>query len=190
MTEPAALIFDCDGTLADTMPIHFLAWQEAIKPAGLVFDEDRFYSLGGVPTDKIIALLCEEQGKSVDVAELTDIKEAAYAKLIGQVEPIEPIVAIARENHGKLPLAVGSGGIRATVVPTLETIGILDLFDHIVTAEDTERHKPEPDVYLHACESTRRRASPMPSLRGHRPRHRIRNAGRHGVVRCSRGPHS
>ncbi len=151
MREPAALIFDCDGTLADTMPIHFLAWQEAIKPAGLLFDEDRFYSLGGVPTDKIIALLAEEQGVSVDVAKLSETKEEAYARKISEVEPIEPIVAIAREHHGRLPLAVGSGGTRPTVIATLETIGIIDLFDHIVTAEDTTLHKPEPDVYLHAA---------------------------------------
>ncbi len=152
MTQPAALIFDCDGTLADTMPIHFLAWQEAVEPAGLVFDEDRFYSLGGVPTDKIIALLSEEQNKPVDVTQLAIEKEEAFDKLISRVEPIEPIVAIVKEHHGQLPLAVGSGGIRATVIATLEAIGIRDMFEHIVAAEDTERHKPEPDVYLRAAE--------------------------------------
>ena len=152
MPQPAALIFDCDGTLADTMPIHFLAWQEAIKPAGLEFSEERFYSLGGVPTDKIIALLCDEQNKSVDIAEIDRAKEDAYTALINRVEPIEPIVDIARQHHGQIPLAVGSGGYRDTVMATLKTIGILNLFDHIVAAEDTERHKPEPDVYLRAAE--------------------------------------
>jgi beta-phosphoglucomutase family hydrolase len=152
MTQPAALIFDCDGTLADTMPIHFLAWQETMNAVGLVFDEDHFYSLGGVPTDKIIAMLCEEQNKSVDIPQASQAKEDAYSRLIDKVEPIEPIVAIAREHHGKIPLAVGSGGYRETVIATLKTIGILDLFEHIVAAEDTKRHKPEPDVYLRAAE--------------------------------------
>ncbi|MFK7817665.1 MAG: HAD family hydrolase [Planctomycetaceae bacterium] len=152
MNQPAALIFDCDGTLADTMPVHFLAWQEAIKPAGLTFDEDHFYRLGGVPTDKIFAMLCEEQNKTADVDKLSQTKEAAYEALIHQVKPIEAIVAVARENHGRIPLAVGSGGYRETVISTLKTIGILELFDHIVAAEDTQRHKPEPDVYLRAAE--------------------------------------
>ena len=152
MTQPAALIFDCDGTLADTMPIHFLAWQETMNAVGLVFDEDHFYRLGGVPTDKIIAMLCEEQNKSVDIPQASQAKEDAYSRLIDKVEPIEPIVAIAREHHGKIPLAVGSGGYRETVIATLKTIGILDLFEHIVAAEDTKRHKPEPDVYLRAAE--------------------------------------
>ena len=152
MVQPDAIIFDCDGTLADTMPIHFLAWQEVVKPAGLIFDEDRFYSLGGVPTGTIIGMLGEEQGKSVDIAQMCRDKDAAYTALIGGIEPIEPIIAVAREHHGHIPMAVGSGSNRETVIATLKAIEVLGLFEHIVTAEDTERHKPEPDVFLRAAE--------------------------------------
>lgn len=152
MTTPKALIFDCDGTLADTMPIHYLAWQEGIQPAGLTFDEEQFYRLGGVPTIQIIELLAEQQGKSVDPAAICQAKEDAYMEMIERVEPIAPVISIARENYGKLPLAVGSGGYRDTVMATLNTIEAVGLFEHIVTAEDTERHKPEPDVYLKAAE--------------------------------------
>jgi beta-phosphoglucomutase-like phosphatase (HAD superfamily) len=151
-TEPAALIFDCDGTLADTMPIHFLAWQEALNPTGLVFSEDQFYGLGGMPTDKIIDLLSNEQSVKVSVDDVCEQKEQAYIRLIEQVEPIEPVVAIAREHFGKLPMGVGSGGYRDVVKSTLDIIGVRDLFQCVVGAEDTERHKPEPDVYLHVAD--------------------------------------
>lgn len=152
MTKPKALIFDCDGTLADTMPIHFLAWQEGIKPAGLVFQEDHFYELGGMPTVQIIQLLADQQGLTVDAEAISKAKEAAYVALIEQVKPISPIVQIAREHHGQIPMAVGSGGYRDTVLATLKAIDAQHLFDQIVTAEDTQRHKPEPDVYLHAAD--------------------------------------
>ncbi|MFN3189975.1 MAG: HAD family hydrolase [Aureliella sp.] len=147
-----AIIFDCDGTLADTMPVHYLAWQEGIRPAGLTFDEDQFYRLGGVPTIQIIELLAEQQGKTVDAAAISQAKEAAYLELIGRVKPIEPVLTVAQENYGKIPLAVGSGGYRDTVMATLHAIEAVGLFEHVVTAEDTQRHKPEPDVYLRAAE--------------------------------------
>lgn len=146
--DDAALIFDCDGTLADTMPLHFIAWQNVLTGYGFKFNEDLFYSLGGQPTDRIVATLATEQNIEVDVMQVTEEKEAAFLALIDQVQPIEPIVEIARKYHGKLPMGVGSGGQRAVVKQILEILGIESLFDCMVGSEDTERHKPEPDVFL------------------------------------------
>jgi len=143
-----ALIFDCDGTLADTMPLHYVAWQNVLTGYGFEFDEDLFYSLGGQPTDRIIDKLSREQNIDVDVMKVTHEKEAAFVDLIEQVQPVKPIVEIARQYHGKLPMGVGSGGQREVVKQTLSVLSLQDLFDCVVGSEDTERHKPEPDVFL------------------------------------------
>ena len=60
-------LFDCDGTLADTMPAHYRGWLTVTEPHGLPFDEDRFYSMGGRPTREIIATLAAEKGLDLDV---------------------------------------------------------------------------------------------------------------------------
>ena len=146
--EVEALIFDCDGTLADTMPLHFIAWQNVMTGYGFKFDEDQFYSLGGQPTDRIVDKLAREQNIVVDVMQVTHEKEAAFLELIDQVQPIVPIVDVARKYHGKLPMGVGSGGQRDVVKQILAILEIESLFECVVGSEDTELHKPEPDVFL------------------------------------------
>ena len=146
-----ALIFDCDGTLTDSMPVHYISWHATLSRHGVVFEEDRFYALGGMPTDKIIAMLSVEQGIPLDHVALAREKEADFLNQLHLVVPIEPVVRIVREQHGKLKMAVASGGWRQVVRRQLELIGYLDHFDAIVAAEDTERHKPEPDVFLEAA---------------------------------------
>jgi len=102
------LIFDCDGTLADTMPLHWRAWQAIAARYGIRFPIDRFYSLGGVPSRDILKMLSGEQGLGLDHLAVAREKEAEYLPLIAQVEPINAVVGIARENFGKLPMAVAS----------------------------------------------------------------------------------
>ena len=148
----AALIFDCDGTLADTMPIHYVAWVAALSEVGLTFPEEQFYAFGGMSTEKIIRILAEEQQvHGIDVAALNQRKESMYLESLVHVQPIEVVTQVARRYHGTLPLAVGSGGERWVVEKTLRQIGLFELFATIVGADDTERHKPEPDVYLEAA---------------------------------------
>lgn len=146
-----ALIFDCDGTLADTMPAHYLAWQEILRPLGVEFPLDRFYAMGGMPTDRIVVELCGEAAKALDVDKLVRDKAAAFEKKIGEVQPIAKVVDVARAHRGKTPMAVASGGQRRTVELTLAQIGVRDWFPVVVTAEDTHRHKPDPDVFLEAA---------------------------------------
>ncbi len=148
-TKPGALIFDCDGTLADTMPAHYLAWLSVLQPFGIPFPEDRFYGLGGRPTVEIAKLLLH--GTGADIHQIARAKEDAFVANIGDVLPIEKVVRIAREGRGVMPMAVASGGYRTVVEMTLRQVGLLDWFPVIVTAEDTARHKPEPDVFLEAA---------------------------------------
>src|SRR5580765_7133009 len=108
---PLGLIFDCDGTLADTMPLHWRAWRAITQRHRLEFPEDRFYSLGGVPSRDILKMLSEEQGVPLDHLAVAREKEEAYLPLLPQVQPVHEIVAIAKENHGQMPMAVASGGV-------------------------------------------------------------------------------
>lgn len=147
------LIFDCDGTLADTMPLHFRAWQETLDRYKMELSEDRFYALGGQPTVNIVELLAKEQGIDLVPETVSNEKEAAFLERLYEVKPIEPIVDIVRQHHGQLPMAVASGSHREVVKTVLRIIGLSDLFDdhRIVGAEDTELHKPNPDVFLEAA---------------------------------------
>src|SRR5439155_7006056 len=112
---PEGIIFDCDGTLADTMPLHWRAWQVITARHRLNFAEERFYALGGVPSRDILKMLSDEQGLALDHLEVAREKEAAYLPLIAQVEPIHTVVEIARANYGKIPLAGASGGSRKVI---------------------------------------------------------------------------
>jgi beta-phosphoglucomutase-like phosphatase (HAD superfamily) len=148
---PRGIIFDCDGTLADTMPLHWRAWQVVAGRHGFHFPEDRFYALGGVPSRDILKMLNREQGLGLDHLAVAHEKEAEYLPLIAQVEPINVVVGVAREHHGKVPLAVASGGNRRVIGQVLDHLGIKHLFDAIVTSEDVTCQKPAPDIFLEAA---------------------------------------
>lgn len=146
------LIFDCDGTLADTMPAHYRAWTSMLDRYGIPFPEPRFYAMGGMPTASIIRVLAAEAGVPVaDLDAMVREKEAAFLTHLDAVRVIEPVLAVVGAYRGKLPVAVASGGYRDTVTRTLERLAIRDWFDAMVVAEDTPRHKPEPDVFLEAA---------------------------------------
>ena len=154
MQRPArAFIFDLDGTLADTMPAHFVAWTKVVRRYGLLFPEVRFYSLGGVPTTKIAAMLIQEARVSLDPQVIALEKEQAYFDSLAPagIQAIEPVLELARRHRAEGPLAIASGGVRRVVMRSLEALGIADWFGAIVAAEDTTRHKPDPDVFLEAA---------------------------------------
>lgn len=146
------LIFDCDGTLADTMPAHHRAWVAMLQPHGIPFPEDRFYAMGGMPTAQIIRVLAQDAGVVVhDVEAMVHQKERLFLQMLDAVQPIVPVVAIANAYRGQLPMAVASGGYRDVVGRTLDRLQLRSWFQAMVTAEDTQRHKPEPDVFLEAA---------------------------------------
>ena len=149
--EPRGLVFDCDGTLADTMPLHWRAWQEITRRYNLHFPEDRFYALGGVPSRHIFKMLGEEQGVVLDHLQASKEKEEHYLPLLPQVRPIELVVEIARQNHGRIPMAVASGGTGPIIEKVLIHLGIREWFDAVVTSEDVVNQKPAPDIFLEAA---------------------------------------
>jgi len=146
-----ALLFDCDGTLADTMPAHYRGWLTVTEAHGIAFDEDRFYSLGGRPTRDIVATLAAEKGIVIDLEHAVHAKERAFLAQLAHVQPIAPVVEVVLRSRGRIPMAVVTGGYQSVCRKILDHVGITAAFDTIVASEDTSRHKPDPDPFLEAA---------------------------------------
>lgn len=151
----AGLIFDCDGTLADTMPLHWRAWYEVLAEFGAVPPHGALEEMSGIPTPGIVRLLNQKFGWNINVEEFSKKKEARAFELLDAATPIEPVVQTARWAHGKMPLAVVSGGCRADVEKTLNAIGLAGHFDCVLTADDGLPPKPSPEIFLEAARRIR-----------------------------------
>jgi len=146
------LIFDLDGTLADTMTIHLEAWKRVGRNHGFEYPEELFYELAGTPTRNIVPILNERLGLDLDVEATVREKEGAFLESVGDVKVIEPVADIVWKYHGVIPMTVGTGGTRDLAALTLKTIGMELCFVAMVTADDVMRHKPEPDTFLKCAE--------------------------------------
>lgn len=147
-----AYLFDCDGTIADSMPLHYIAWRQALGEWGCVYPEDLFYQWGGKPIREIIAALNEQQGLQMPVEEVAVRKEALYYELLPQLTAVPEVLAEIEEAHGRIPFAVVSGSTRESVVASLEVLGLVEKFDVMVCAGEYPRAKPAPDPFLLAAE--------------------------------------
>jgi len=147
----AGFIFDCDGTLADTMPLHYEAWIEAIEPYGAKFPEPYFYQLGGTKTHRIVEMLNEQQNLSMPIQEVVHHKEHLFLERLPRVHAIQTVVDFLLLKKKTHPVAVASGGELWLVSRTLHFIGLEGVFDAIVTADDVVHGKPAPDTFLLAA---------------------------------------
>ena len=150
----AGYIFDCDGTLIDTMPIHFLAWDEALRALGnpKPLSSELFYSYGGVPTRRVAELFIEHHSLRANPVELFHLKEKLFVEKLAQVQLIEPVVAFARRVAKTHPVSVASGGPRDVVNHSLKLAGLSELFPIVITADDVVHGKPAPDMFLLAAQ--------------------------------------
>ena len=146
-------IFDCDGTLVDSMPAHFDAWCEALSlyGAGGVFKEDVFFAMGGRPTRDIVVELNDEYNLHLDPEAVAFAKREAFLKRLKSITLIDEVAAFAESLRGKIPMAIASGGSRMVVEKTLHIVGISDWFDEVVTADDVTEGKPSPDIFIKAA---------------------------------------
>ena len=149
-----AVIFDCDGTLVDSMPAHFDAWCEALAlyGAGGIFKEDVFFAMGGRPTLDIVVELNDEYDLKLDPVKVAMAKREAFLKRLNMVTLIEEVAAFAEGLRGRIPMAIATGGSRMVVEKTLRIVGVSDWFDEVVTADDVAEGKPAPDIFLKAAE--------------------------------------
>ncbi|HZP06414.1 MAG TPA: HAD family phosphatase [Terracidiphilus sp.] len=147
----SAYLFDCDGTIADSMPLHYIAWKKALREWGCEFDEDLFYRWGGKPVHEIISTLNRMHNLQMPVAQVAERKEALYYAQLPNLKPVPEVLEQIEAQHGVIPLAVVSGSSRESVLNTLTALNLVDRFDTIVGAEDYARSKPAPDAFLVAA---------------------------------------
>jgi HAD superfamily hydrolase (TIGR01509 family) len=146
------LIFDVDGTIADTMPVHFIAWREVSAEQGITFTPELFKEVTGLPALQTSLYLKNKFGKDFDEVGFTLKKEEIFEANMHKAKPIGPVVKLIREYKGKLPMACGTGGSQYLAWKTLEIAGVKDCFEHIVAAENVTNHKPHPETFLKAAE--------------------------------------
>jgi HAD superfamily hydrolase (TIGR01509 family) len=146
-----AYLFDLDGTVADTMALHLISWQQAVREAGGDFPEDLFWAWGGIPLPRTVEMLNERFGYHLDPPAVVHRKEQLYLQMLDQVKPIVAVVSHINLMHGKIPMAIVSGSPRLSIERTLATLGMLRCFDTVVGAEDYTHGKPNPEPFLVAA---------------------------------------
>jgi len=147
-----AYLFDCDGTIVDSMPLHYVAWKETLEEWNCVYEEKLFYAWGGRPVTEIISRLNEMQGLKMPIEAVAHRKEILYLDQLSHLKVIPEVVEHIEAQHGRIPLAVVSGSRRQSVTNSLTSVHLLDKFDTMVCAEDYKNGKPAPDAFLLAAE--------------------------------------
>ena len=146
-----AYLFDCDGTIADSMPLHYVAWKKALGEWNCEFDEKSFYAMGGMPVAEIISTLNQKHGLSMPVESVSRRKEDLYYELLPQLKAVPEVLEHIEAEHGRTPFAVVSGSTRESVTASLVSLNLLDRFDTLVCAGDYEKSKPDPEAFLLAA---------------------------------------
>jgi beta-phosphoglucomutase family hydrolase len=147
-----AYLFDCDGTIVDSMPLHYIAWKKALAEWNCTFDEQLFYAWGGLPVAEIIALLNQRQGLSMSVEDVSSRKENLYLDLLPQLKAVPEVVEHIEDQHGQIPFAVVSGSTRESVTASLTLVQLLHRFDSLICAGDYKKSKPDPEAFLLASD--------------------------------------
>ena len=149
--EFQAYLLDCDGTIADSMPLHYLAWRQALAEWQCTFTEERFYAWGGMPPIVIVEKLASEQGLTMPADRVARRKEEVYLELLPRLSAVPEVFEHVVSARGRVPMAVVSGSPRESVVATLQALDLLLAFDTLVCAGDYSRGKPDPEPFLVAA---------------------------------------
>lgn len=146
-----AYLFDCDGTIVDSMPLHYMAWKKALAEWNCTLEERLFYALGGTPVAEIVALLNEKHGLRMPVEGVSTRKEGLYMELLPQLKSVAEVVEHIDAQHGRIPFAVVSGSTRESVMASLSSLKLLEKFDVMVCAGEYKKSKPDPECFLLAA---------------------------------------
>lgn len=147
----SAYLFDCDGTIADSMPLHYIAWKQALGEWSCEFDEKLFYEWGGMPIVEIVATLNRQRGLNMPVETVAHRKENLYFELLPQLKAVPEVLEHIEAKHGKIPFGVVSGSALDSVTASLTTLNLLDRFEALVCAGDYKKSKPDPEGFLLAA---------------------------------------
>jgi beta-phosphoglucomutase family hydrolase len=146
------LIFDLDGTLADTMPVHFWAYKNILTKYGINFTPELFATLAGIPAVGTIEKLNEIFDTNMNAEKVGHFKEAEYEKIMHKMKAIDPVVELAKQYYGKLPMAIGTGGYHRLAWKTVDILGLNSYFSILVSADDVTHSKPHPETFLKCAE--------------------------------------
>ena len=146
------LIFDLDGTIANTMQNHFLSWREAVSPFGIDFTPELFKSLTGKPREATIIKLNEKFGTNMNPIEVGNVKGSTFKKMVHQTQEISIVADVVRKYHNILPMSIGTGSTRNGAKKTLEVIEMSHFFEIVITSNDIENPKPHPETFLKCAE--------------------------------------
>ena len=146
-----AYLFDCDGTIADSMPLHYIAWNKALSEWNCKFSEDLFYAWGGMPVTEIIAGLNKMYGLKMPVQEVSKRKEEFYFEILPQLKAVPEVLEHIEASYGHIPFAVVSGSTRDSVTASLQALKLSDRFETLVCAGDYQKSKPDPEAFLLAA---------------------------------------
>lgn len=146
--QAKCLIFDLDGTLSDSLPVHIASWHVVCQKLNCTFDERIIVELTGAPTISFAERIKKEQNLAIDPEQIVKMKQHEFRRNINLIKPHEAVINLMKSAYGKIPLAVGTGASRMSAMLQLQELGIESFFDTIVTADDVSSHKPEPDTFL------------------------------------------
>ncbi len=147
-----ALIFDCDGTLADTLPVHFQTWSASLQAVGADISRDWYYKYCGTSAQEMLQILKDSFGYQFDSEAIAFERQKHYQSLLNTVKEVQAVANIVRSHYKKVPMAVASGGEKVVLEATLDNINLRDFFEVVVSIDDVERGKPEPDIFLLAAQ--------------------------------------
>jgi HAD superfamily hydrolase (TIGR01509 family) len=147
----SAYLFDCDGTIADSMPLHYVAWKKALGEWNCEFDEELFYAWGGRPTGEIISTLNQTHGLTMPVQNVARRKEEFYFEMLPELKAVPEVLEHIEAQHGRIPFAVVSGSDRESVTASLQMLKLLDRFNTLVCAGEYTKSKPDPEAFLLAA---------------------------------------
>jgi HAD superfamily hydrolase (TIGR01509 family) len=146
-----AYLFDCDGTVADSMPLHYQAWKKALGEWNCEFDQKLFYEWGGMPVAEIISTLNQRDGLKMPVEVVAHRKEKLYFDLLPELQAVPEVLEHIEAGHGRIPFGVVSGSTRESVTASLVALNLLDRFATMVCAGDYIKSKPDPEAFLLAA---------------------------------------
>lgn len=146
------LIFDIDGTLIDSMPVHFKSWQAIAQAYGFEYQETQFFKNAGRSTGSIVALINTEQGLHLDPEKIIQAKNLSYRKLAAKIDPIPQVLQIVTDYYGKLPMALGTGEYRDIATANIKAAGLDKYFSIMICADDVTHPKPDPETFLKCAE--------------------------------------